>query len=315
MAIATGTRFAAMLLAYALPTAAAVAVRSAPPTLASLSVRGLDALSVSTAASLLEEHGVVHVRDAVPMPLVEECEGVVERNLVACREALERRGVSFDDSFAHTEIVHRAKRRYDLQLGAEAHEPLDDAVLADAPWLPLMRKLLGDDAICLFTGAVVAEPGAADQPMHMDGGHLFHATHGFEQPQCPPHCVNVFLPLVDVTAENGPTEYWPGSHVVGHAREAYAEREPGVPLAGARGDIIVFDYRVVHRGMANAAETRRPVLYSTFARPWFRDALNFPPDALFATAGGGGGGFGGGVAKPKARRGKAKGRTQKKRQR
>ena len=154
-----------------------------------------------------------------------------------------------------------------------------------------MRKLMGDDAINLFTGAVVAEPGAADQPLHMDGGHLWQGTHGFEQPQCPPHCYNVFLPLVDVTAENGPTEFWPGSHVIGKARDAYDGGEPGVALAGAVGDIIVFDYRVVHRGMANAASAARPVLYSTFSRPWFRDALNFrttrssAPRAAAAAAG------------------------------
>ena len=71
-----------------------------------------------------------------------------------------------------------------------------------------------------------------------------------------------------------------------------------------RGDIIVFDYRVVHRGMANAASAARPVLYSTFSRPWFRDALNFPDDALFGAKGGGGsGGFGGGGGK--AKKGKA----------
>ena len=96
-----------------------------------------------------------------------------------------------------------------MQLGEAAQEPLPPSVLDGAPWVPVMRKLMGDDAINLFTGAVVAEPGAADQPLHMDGGHLWQGTHGFEQPQCPPHCCNVFLPLVDVTAENGPPSSGP----------------------------------------------------------------------------------------------------------
>ena len=73
--------------------------------------------------------------------------------------------------------------------------------------------------------------------------------------------------------------------MIGKARDAYDGGEPGVALAGAVGDIIVFDYRVVHRGMANAATAARPVLYSTFSRPWFRDALNFPDDALFGAKG------------------------------
>ena len=107
-----------------------------------------------------------------------------------------------------------------------------------------------------------------------------------------------------MTAENGPTEFWPGSHVIGKARDAYDGGEPGVALAGAVGDIIAFDYRVVHRGLANAATVARPVLYSAFSRPSFRDALNFPDDALFGAKGGGGsGGFGGGGGK--AKKGKA----------
>ena len=289
--------FAAPVFSVVLPSLDALTVNAA-------SERGLSAASVSAAAALVEQHGVALIRGAAEPELVEECRAVVERNFAACRDALDRKGVTMDDGFAHAEIVHRAKRRYDMQLGEAAQEPLPPSVLDGAPWVPVMRKLMGDDAINLFTGAVVAEPGAADQPLHMDGGHLWQGTHGFEQPQCPPHCCNVFLPLVDVTAENGPTEFWPGSHVIGKARDAYDGGEPGVALAGAVGDIIVFDYRVVHRGMANAATAARPVLYSTFSRPWFRDALNFPDDALFGAKGGGGsGGFGGGGGK--AKKGKA----------
>ena len=37
-----------------------------------------------------------------------------------------------------------------------------------------------------------------------DGDHTSETT------QYPPHCLNVFLPLVDLTAEVGPTEMMPG---------------------------------------------------------------------------------------------------------
>jgi hypothetical protein len=69
---------------------------------------------------------------------------------------------------------------------------------------------------------------------------------------------------------------------------------PSVALAGARTDAIVFDYRVVHRGMANTGEAARPVLYLTFCRSWFRDQQNFPDERLFPLAAGGGAGGGGG---------------------
>lgn len=35
----------------------------------------------------------------------------------------------------------------------------------------------------------------------------------------PPYAVNVFYPLVDLAAENGPTEFAPGSHMWGEVEQ------------------------------------------------------------------------------------------------
>ena len=91
-----------------------------------------------------------------------------------------------------------------------------------------------------------------------------------------------------------------------------------VALAGSRGDAIVFDYRVVHRGLGNTGDARRPVLYLTSSRSWFRDAQNFPDERLIAGkspggsgggsgGSGGSGGFGGAKPKPKPKPGGKKG--------
>jgi len=42
------------------------------------------------------------------------------------------------------------------------------------------------------------------------------------------------------------------------------------------GSVVLFDYRVLHRGRAHAGAEPRPVLYFTYARRWFSDNLNFP---------------------------------------
>ena len=107
-------------------------------------------------------------------------------------------------------------------------------------------------------GEPLAELQPGTQQPHLDGPHLFQGTHGYEQAQNPAHCLNVFLPLVDVTLENGPTEFWPGSHCLERARDAFNGNMPSVALAGKRGDAIVFDYRVVHRGMPNESDEARP---------------------------------------------------------
>ena len=294
----------------------------AAPTIEELSVnlmpgeqKQLSGASASTAASILNKYGVVLLRRALETEVVDECETAVMTTFDQCRTELKARKLRLTDPFAFAEIAHRSKLRFDMQLGASA-TALPAAVTKKAPWKPVLERLLGDDYIEQFQGCVIAEPGAADQQPHMDGGHLYQSTHSYEQAQNPCHCLNVFVPLVDVTDENGPTEFWPGSHVLSQARAAYNGQMPSVRLAGNKGDAIIFDYRVVHRGAGNSADARRPVLYLTSSRSWFRDAANFPDERLLEQPGGGGsggssGGFGaksggskssGSKAKPKGKK-------------
>ena len=43
----------------------------------------------------------------------------------------------------------------------------------------------------------------------------------------------------------------------------------------APGDALVADWRLKHRGLANRTREDRPLLYLTYARPWFVDKYNF----------------------------------------
>ena len=56
---------------------------------------------------------------------------------------------------------------------------------ADAPWLPLVRAILGPDAALIHTGCILSLPGSVAQPWHSDGDHLDPHS------QLPPHCLNV----------------------------------------------------------------------------------------------------------------------------
>ena len=83
-----------------------------------------------------------------------------------------------------------------------------------------------------FNGVLFSLPGAKEQLWHTDGEHLFTSENDFEcwsknsskhsensffdktntQSILPAHCINVFIPLVDVGPENGATEFCLGSH-------------------------------------------------------------------------------------------------------
>ena len=67
---------------------------------------------------------------------------------------------------------------------------------------------------------------------------------------------NVFVPLVPLTACNGPTELRPGSHL--HEGNTWGHVAPRLaPLLGT-GDMLIFDYRLRHRGLANNSSRQHP---------------------------------------------------------
>lgn len=84
-----------------------------------------------------------------------------------------------------------------------------------------------------------------------------------------PHCLNVFVPLVALTRDNGPTEFVPRSH------SSWEAAQPSVVPTLAAGGYLVFDYRLRHRGLGNRSGEARPLLYLTYAKPFFADVTNF----------------------------------------
>ena len=138
----------------------------------------------------------------------------------------------------------------------------------------------------------------------------------------PTHCLNLFVPLVDLTAAAGPTEFVPGTHndanfaatlpgVMASARDSQQVKgrlfhcrpflrpfhRPSSPPSALQhpravaptlpaGSAVLFDVRVLHRGLANRSGVVRPVLYFTYAAPWYRDLHMFEtPKSLLAGSG------------------------------
>jgi ectoine hydroxylase-related dioxygenase (phytanoyl-CoA dioxygenase family) len=173
----------------------------------------------------------------------------------------------------------RSPGRWDIVNAALMDEPpfASRALRWNGFWAKLVRRLLGPACRMERLGVVFAKSGAADQGVHRDGKALFSDDGNVS---ClPAHCLHVFVPLVDLTLENGPTEFFPGTHIRGAP-----PRVPGVPgitftnRVLRAGSFIIFDFRVLHRGLRNASSAARPMLYFTFSRPWFRDDTNYHGD-------------------------------------
>ncbi|KAG8346684.1 putative ADP-ribosylation factor-like protein 3A [Trypanosoma vivax] len=115
-------------------------------------------------------------------------------------------------------------------------------------------------------GCFYSLPGSERQVLHTDGPSLSSVEDLF------PYAVNVFIPLVPMDRNNG-TEFFPGSHKTGWNLKKQ-KQEPVVPTVPL-GKALLFDYRVLHRGMGNLRGTSRPCYYATFSRPWYEDKYNF----------------------------------------
>ena len=142
---------------------------------------------------------------------------------------------------------------------------------------PLLQYLLSPNMIVGSFGSVTSLPGAREQHIHRDLPHIFDQPDvypGGEKvlPYLPPYAITVITPLVPVNELNGTTRMWLGSHLV--TMEKTMDQPISDPIAEA-GDVILFDYRLLHTGLANKSNEVRPILYSVYSRPWFRDYINY----------------------------------------
>ena len=141
--------------------------------------------------------------------------------------------------------------------------------LAELAALPvvveLVRALLGPKTYLEKAGLLVSHHGAEPQRWHMDTPHLFACgTH------LPPHSLSVFVPLVDLTPANGPTEFQLGTHVRANLVAKQRRAHAACPV----GSLVAYDPRLMHRGGPNQSHAERPMVYLTFSRVWYRDTLN-----------------------------------------
>jgi hypothetical protein len=220
------------------------------------------------ASAALREYGVVVLRSVDGL-----LAGVQKGDAVAAVEALDDRlaGRGTDAAVDEPTLARRSELRHDVRLDGSTADPrwreLAERVAAIA------RRVLGESSWEAATaGCVISRPGAGPQLYHADGMDAYF---------------NAFVPLVDVPTALGPTEFALRSHADEHA-VAYAptlegdDRYEKCAPELRRGDVVLFSYATLHRGLPNTGDAARPVFYVTVAPPGAVDAINFaaaPGDA------------------------------------
>lgn len=162
----------------------------------------------------------------------------------------------------------------------------DKEFVSNTLFMPMMQNILGTKRLEIDTHSSVTSLGnTPQQHWHRDAGFLFDYAN--LQKQVPPHGMVLFVPLVKVTEEMGPTEFLSGSHIQCPNSEKEQRqlgnwilnecRHSGKTLTtpAPTGSAVIFDLRILHRGTANTTPKRRPLMYLTIFQEWFVDHVNF----------------------------------------
>jgi len=201
-------------------------------------------------------------------------------------EALGDKDIGIGSVNGYDEIVQRSKDRSDIPI-SEVEFGFDAKAL---PWWPFVARLLGDDAEHAFSGVVSSEPGSPAQEWHIDSPHD-------SVEHLPAHMLNVFVALEDVSMAMGPTEFAVGSHRhTNHLRnpalvvENLLYQSSGISpeilntaedklecysSAFEAGNCLIFDDRMMHRGLANESEKTRHVVYFSYRKNGYRESTHF----------------------------------------
>lgn len=203
--------------------------------------------------------------------------------------ALEQRGLTWNDPRNNTETVRFHDVVVRCQGRMDARYPEFDGAAPFWESHGLLQRtvetvLYGgtDDAVhpqLVYAGFIFSAPGSVDQPWHQDGSPLFPDAR--TTAMLPTYAINVFVPLESADVETGPTEFVVGSHRdVTTTTHSDDNDDRVVALLPQTGDVVLYDYRICHRGTRNVSNRTRTVLYLMYARPWFKEHLNFGTEQL-----------------------------------
>jgi len=188
--------------------------------------------------------------------------------------------------FNTTKSEQRSKYRYEVW--APMIKPFtSDAFIRSPILLPIIKAVVNEQRLEInMLSSVTSLPGAPTQHWHRDSGSLFNYDE-FPHP-LPTYGAVMFLALVDLVKENGPTEFWLKAHHQCRKKDLVEISDGGhwfldvcpwvkerIVVTGEIGTIMLFEYRMLHRGGPNKSSKRRSLMYLTWVREWWIDRVNF----------------------------------------
>ncbi|MFT6435143.1 MAG: hypothetical protein ACJAVI_003195 [Candidatus Azotimanducaceae bacterium] len=243
-------------------------------------------IDVNEFDTAINSKGFVLLEKLCAQDVLKQLQEVCQTRSKILHDTLGDKAIGIGSVNGYDEIVQRSKGRWDIPI-SPAEFGLDVKAF---PWWPLVTRLLGHDAEHSFSGVVSSEPGSPAQEWHIDSPHVSaeHLT---------AHAINVFVALEDISMAMGPTEFavgsqWHTNHlsntalVVDNLLYQSSGISPDIldttkgklechKSAFSAGDSLIFDDRMLHRGLANASDKTRHVVYFSYRIKGYRENTHF----------------------------------------
>ncbi len=228
-------------------------------------------IHLETAVNALKTDGYVVLNDVIDRA---HLESLRERMLDDLQKILARDDTPFNFNAGNVQ-----------QDPPPMHPYLFRDVLLNDMVIAVTQAMLGAGLKNSYYSGNTALPGDQMQPVHADMGQLWPNL----ERATPPYSLVVNVPLVDMSAENGSTELWPGTHLdttiyiqrgdiklSDELVEKQRQTRPPLQPSMRCGSVLIRDTRMWHRGMPNYTHDPRPMIAMVHYISWWHHQKPIP---------------------------------------
>jgi ectoine hydroxylase-related dioxygenase (phytanoyl-CoA dioxygenase family) len=156
-------------------------------------------------------------------------------------------------------------------------EHIHRTVVTNPLVIQVTAGLLGEGVHNHFYNCNTNLPGSQAQPLHRDAPHLDH------DPANPIISIIVNVSPIGVDETNGATEIWPGTHwiegltrISDHVAEKRRIIAPPVRMLSRKGDVVLRDPRLWHRGVPNLGTEIRHMVAMVHSKHFYESDVAIP---------------------------------------
>ncbi|HKI74643.1 MAG TPA: phytanoyl-CoA dioxygenase family protein, partial [Pseudomonadales bacterium] len=148
--------------------------------------------------------------------------------------------------------------------------------------IEVSKAVLGKDCYLTFYNGNTNCPGSEYQQVHLDNPHLWRG----DPRVSPTYSLVINISPQDCTLENGAVEVWPGTHMINapvdlnnvlqEVLDKRRRERPPIQAETNKGDILIRDARLWHRGVPNNADEPRHMIAFVYIAGWHQRQRTIP---------------------------------------